>query len=980
MNSPKKKLIEVALPLDAINKACANEKSIRHGHPSTLHLWWARRPLAAARAMIFSQLVDDPSAHPDRFPTPKAQSKERKRLFKLIEDLVQWENTSNETVLKAAREEIWQSWRSACADFVDHPQAKVLFRRNHLPPFHDPFAGGGAIPLEAQRLGLEAHASDLNPVAVLLNKAAIEVPGKFHGKQPVHPALAGEQAVSDVAWTGARGLAEDVRFYTKWIASEAEKRLRRFYPPVEVTPAMAKERPDLKPLVGRSFPVVAWMWARTVRSPNPALEQAEIPLLSSFLISKKPGNEAYVEAVLLPRNKYRFTVRLGAPENKEAANIGTRAGKAQDFVCLFSKVSVPRAYIREEGKAGRIGQRLMAVIAEGPAGRLYLPPTAEQEEAAEAAANHAVVSEARGGFLSGATPTRAMITGGVCSAYGLVTWGHLFTDRQTLALCTFSDLVGEARERVRADALRAGMTADDVGLEDGGSGATAYADAVAVYLGLSSDRLADRNSSLCGWDLAQGARGREATVRNVFARQAMPMVWDFAEVNILGEAAGSFDSAARAVTRVVERLEGAAPGEARQADATIDFIPGCIVSTDPPYYDNISYAELSEFFYVWLRRSLKPVLPKLFSTLAVPKQGELIATASRHGSKERAESFFLDGMTRALAGLAAHAHPAYPVSIYYAFKQAETDGEAGTASTGWDTFLGAVIKAGYAISGTWPVRTELSNRMVSSGANALASSIVLVCRKRPESAPVATRREFVAALRKELPQAISELQAGNIAPVDLAQAAIGPGMAVFTRYSKVLDMEGNPMSVREALAAVNEALDQVLSDQEGDFDGDTRWALAWFDQMGFDDAQYGVAETLATAKNTSVAGLVEAGIILSSRGRVRLLRPNELKPEWNPAKDDRATAWEAVHYLVRAMDEGGEQAAAQLVAQLGDGADVARELAYRLFVLCERRKRASDAAAYNGLVQSWPEVSRLAKASAESGVARQASLFDGGSN
>lgn len=978
MTTPKKKLIEVSLPLDAINKACANEKSIRHGHPSTLHLWWARRPLAAARAVVFSQLVDDPSAHPDRFPTAKAQAKERRRLFRLMEELVQWDNTSNESVLQAARDEIWQSWRSACAEFVDHPDAKNLFRRDKLPAFHDPFAGGGAIPLEAQRLGLEAHASDLNPVAVLLNKAMIEVPAKFAGRPPVRPEPPGQQASSNLAWTGTRGLAEDVRFYGQWIAGEAASRLRKYYPPVEVTPEMTKGRPDLKPLVGRSFPVVAWMWARTVTSPNPALGQAEIPLLSSYLLSKKKGNEAYVEALLLPGNKYKFTVRLGVPENPEAANVGTRAGKAQDFVCLFSKVSVTRAFIREEGKAGRLGQRLMAVIAEGPTGRLYLPPTQEQEAAAAAAVRNPLVTEARSGFLSGSTPTRAMITGGVCSAYGLTTWGHLFTPRQIVALCTFADLVQEARERVRADAVKSGLEAQGASLEDGGRGATAYADAVSLFLALSSDRLADRNSSLCGWDLAQGARGREATVRNVFARQAMPMVWDFAEVNILGEAAGSFDSAARAVTRVVERFAPAAAGFARQADATSETVPNCVISTDPPYYDNISYAELSEFFYVWLRRSLKPVLPKLFSTLAVPKDRELIATASRHGSKEKAENFFLSGMTTALEGLAATAHPAYPITIYYAFKQAETDDASGTASTGWDTFLGAVIKAGYAISGTWPVRTELSNRMVSSGTNALASSIVLVCRKRAATTHVATRREFVAALRAELPTAVAELQNGNIAPVDLAQAAIGPGMAVFTRYSRVLDAEGRPLSVRDALAAINDALDQVLAEQEGDFDSDTRWALAWFDQVGFEEAEYGIAETLSKAKNTSVSGLVEAGIIASSKGRVRLLRPSELRAGWSPRNDERFTAWEAVHYLVRAIEEDGEQGAATLAAELGERAEVARELAYRLFVLCERRKRASDAAVYNGLVQSWPEISRLARATSEASPSSQGTLFERG--
>jgi putative DNA methylase len=833
-DTDNKKLIEVALPLNAINKAAAREKSIRHGHPSTLHLWWARRPLAAARAVIFAQMVDDPSANRDLFPTEKAQEKERQRLFHLIEEIVQWENTTNEAVLQKARDEIWQSWRRACAENADHPRAKELFDRYKLPAFHDPFAGGGALPLEAQRLGLEAYASDLNPVAVLICKAMIEIPPKLVGKPPVNPEAHKGKSLIAREWNGVQGLAEDVRYYGQWMRDEAKKRIGHLYPKIEITAEMAEERPDLKPLVGQKLTVIAWLWARTVKSPNPAFAHVDVPLTSTFMLSTKAGKEAYVEPVI-ENARYRFTMKVGKPKDAEAAKNGTKLARGANFQCLLSGTPIAGDYIKAEGKSGRMGARLMAIIAEGERGRVYLAPTAEHE---------AVARQAKPEWKpEGDVPAR--LTGGTCVPYGLTTWGDLFTPRQLVALTTFSNLVGEAREHIERDAIVAGLPNDHRLLRDGGTGATAYAEAVVVYLALSSDRLADRNSSLCGWDLAQAARGREATVRNVLSRQAIPMIWDFAEVNILNETAGGYDSASRAVVRVVERLLVSNKGEATQADASQTDFRVRVVSTDPPYYDNIGYADLSDFFYVWLRRSLKPVFPDLFATLAVPKTEELVATPYRHGSKEKAEAFFLNGMTQAMRRIAEQAHLAFPVTIYYAFKQSESKSDTGTSSTGWETFLDAVIHAGFAISGTWPMRTELGNRMVSRDTNALASSIVLVCRQRAADAPTATRREFVAALKAKLPQALAHLQRGNIAPVDLAQSAIGPGMAVYTRYSKVLDTQGNPMTVREALALINATLDEALAEQEGDFDADSRWAITWFEENGFKEGEYGRAEQLS---------------------------------------------------------------------------------------------------------------------------------------
>lgn len=941
--SSTKKLIEVALPLEAINKACAREKSIRHGHPSTLHLWWARRPLAAARAVIFAQMVDDPSSLPDLFPTEQKQEKERQRLFKIIEDLVLWENTTNETVLQAAREEIWTSWRRACAENADHPRAKELFDRKKLPAFHDPFAGGGALPLEAQRLGLESYASDLNPVAVLINKAMIEIPPKFAGKPPVNPDSRKEKALIAKEWKGAQGLAEDVRFYGQWMRDEAQKRIGHLYPQIEVTDEMSKVRPDLKKYVGQKLTVIAWLWARTVKSPNPAFAKVDVPLASSFMLSTKVGKEAYVEPVI-ENGGYRFTVKVGKPKDAEGAKNGTSAGKRAAFKCVMSGTPLSYDYIRAEGRAGRMGARLMAIVAEGDRGRVYLSPTSEME---------AIALTAQPTWKPD-TPMHGKCRVNV-SNYGFDVYGDLFTPRQLVALTTFSDLVGKARELIKRDAIAAGLPDDKKPLHNGGIGASAYADAVGVYLGFTVSRQANRACTISFWD------NTSQKIQQAFGRQALPMTWDFCEANPFSDSSGNWLGQLIFPAKSLDAAPADIPGFASQQDAQHQGVSkDRLVSTDPPYYDNIGYADLSDFFYVWLRRALQPVFPELFGTLAVPKAEELVATPYRHGTKEKAETFFLDGMTLAMHRLAEQAHPAFPVTIYYAFKQAESDGAEGTTNTGWDTFLAAVIEAGFAISGTWPMRTELTGNL-KKGVAALASSIILVCRKRSVSAPILTRREFITALKSELPPALIHLQRGNIAPVDLAQAAIGPGMAVYTRYSKVLDAEGKTLTVREALALINQTLDEALAEQEGDFDADSRWALTWFEQSGFAEGEYGLAEQLSKSKNTSVAGMVEAGILESKRGKVRLYRAEELPHDWDPATDSRLTAWEIVHHLIRVLASDGESAAGELVAKLGAKAETGRELCYRLYTMCERKKRATDALAYNGLVQSWSEIMRLSR-------------------
>jgi putative DNA methylase len=943
-----KKLIEVALPLVAINEASAREKSIRHGHPSTLHLWWARRPLAAARAVIFAQMVDDPSAHPDLFPTEKKQEKERQRLFSIIKDLVEWENTTNEEVLERARAEIWQSWRAACAENADHPRAKELFNRHKLPGFHDPFAGGGTLALEAQRLGLEASASDLNPVAVLINKAMIEIPPRFAGRPPVNPKWQEKSKEEKAAnsWHGAQGLAEDVRYYGQWMCEEAERRIGHLYPKIEIIAEMAKSRPDLKPYVGKKLTVIAWIWARTVKSPNPAFAQVEVPLASTFMLSNRVGNEAYIEPVI-EGGGYHFRVGVGKAKDVAAAKNGTKLARA-NFVCLMSGAPISGDYIKTEGRAGRMGARLMAVVAEGDRGRIFLPPTPAME---------AIAHQAKPKWKPDVEFFQQAL-GFRVGNYGMTKWSDVFSARQLVALTTFSDLVHEARERVRRDALAAGLL-HGKSIAEGGIGANSYADAVGLYCGLATSKSADLASTICHWQ----PNPEHLKIAPVFSRHALPMSWDYAEGNPFSSSSGHFFRQWELVCEGLSCLGFGTPGRARQADATSpgDVVEARVFSTDPPYFDNIGYADLSDFFYVWLRQSLKGTFPELFATLVTPKTEELVATPDRHGGRSGAETFFMDGMTRAMHRLAEQAHPAFPVTIYYAFKQSEAEGDEGSASTGWETFLDALISAGFSTSGTWPIRTERPGRMRDFGSNALASSIVLVCRRRSVSAPTTTRRDFIAALKAELPVALAHLQSSNIAPVDLAQAAIGPGMAVYTRYAKVIDAEGKALAVRDALALINQTLDEVLAEQEGDFDSDTRWALAWFEQYGFASAEYGVAETLSKAKNTSVTGLVEAGILTSKAGKVRLLKPADLPEDWDPTTDKRLTVWEMVHHLIRVLEAGGESAAATLAAKLGSKTEIVRELAYRLYTLCERKKRAPEALAYNALVQSWPEIARLAQ-------------------
>lgn len=889
---PRRKLIEVALPLEAINKESAREKSIRHGHPSTLHLWWARRPLAAARAVLFAQLVDDPSSHPDKFPTEEAQRVERERLHGIIERLVVWENIRDEKLLAEAHQEILNS------------------TDGNPPAILDPFAGGGTIPLEAQRLGLEAHASDLNPVAVLINKALIEIPPKFRDRLPVFPGLADSQIRT---WKGAEGLAADVRAYGAWMRDEAQKRIGHLYPKAD----------------GKT--VIAWIWARTVTCPNPACSIA-MPLVRSWWLGKRKGKEAYVIPRIVPNANHpsgqcvKFEIGHDIGTAPTPANDGTVARRGG--FCVGCRAPVSLNYIREQGRAKRMSAQLMAVVAEGDQQRIYLSPTPEQEAASVASPPVDSISGSLGYYPRDLkAPT-----------YGLTQFSDLFTARQLIALTVFSDLVAEVRKQVVEH-----------------SGSTEYADAVATYLGLGVSRAVDRSSTISSWDSSR------STIRNAFGRQALPMTWDFAEAAPFSDSTGNYLSQIEWTAEAVEITPLRGTGEALQQDASNCNFDGLLISTDPPYYDNIGYSDLSDFFYVWLRRTLRDVHPALLSTMLVPKAEELVANPYRHGGRDGAKKFFEDGFRSIFAAARESAFEDYPITVYYAFKQSELD-ERGDVSTGWETLLEGMIWSGWEITSTWPLRSELGNRMMASGMNALASSIVLSLRPRRADADTTDRRGFIAALQAELPDALRNLQQGQIGPVDLPQAAIGPGMAVFSRHAGVIESDGSKMTVRSALARINEILDQVLSEQEGDFDSTSRFAIAWYRQHGYSAGKFGDADNLARARNTSVEAMDRSGILSSRANKVALIRSADTPRDYDVLADQHVSAWEAMHHLIRILETHGVPAGGEFLATAltrPDGAieaDLVKELAFLLFPIAEKNGWTKDALSFNTLATTWTDI------------------------
>ena len=916
------KLIEVALPLAAINAEAAREKSIRHGHPSTLHLWWARRPLAAARAVIWASLVDDPSGDPSL--TPDEQEAERQRLFEILERLVKWETSNNIDVLAEARAEI-----DRC--FPDGP-----------PPILDPFAGGGAIPLEAQRLGLTALAGDLNPVAVLINKAMIEFPTRFEGMPPVHP----EVDKTLTTWERAQGLAADVEAYGRWMRDEAYKRIGHLYPD-----AIGPNGEQLTP--------IAWIWARTVESPDPSWS-GHVPLVASWTLAKRPGKpKVWIEPIIeRDTMTISYAIREGGEPSRERT-VGRTGG-----VCAATGSAMPLEYIRSEGKAGRMGAALLAVAADGESGRVYcsganqlVPPLPQPADVASL----------------GKMPVKHRNF--QPPAYGIGDLAGLFSARQYTALKTFSDLLPDVVERVLDDAAAAGVPEDDIRLCNGGSGSSAYADAVVTYLAFAIGKCANLWSSIVTWMNDRGA------FREVFSRQAIPMAWDFAEANPFSGRGGSWDLCLSKITKVIAELpvpdrSHTPAGEVAQRDARarVRETVGAAIATDPPYYDNIAYADLSDFFYVWLRRNLSGVWPDECSTLLTPKADELIANRYRAGSKEQAEEHFESGMAEFMALVADHQPTGVPATIYYAYRATETkDGEIRT--TGWDTFLQAVIDAGLQVNATWPMRTESPGRILARGTNALASSIVLACRPRLATAVLATRGEFIVALRRELPDAVRVLQSGNIAPVDMAQSTIGPGIKVFSRYARVVEADGSSMPVSAALSIINDVLGEVIDGEEAELDADTRFALTWFAEHGYSPGPSGDADSVARAKNTSLAGIEEAGIGEARAGKFRLYERSELPPNYSPVDDERRTVWEATQHLAAAL-ERSESEAAEFLHVLGGYGDRARQLAYLLYQKANDRGWASEAGAYNSLITAWPNLRTGAAtvAAAAAGPAQQTLL------
>ena len=896
--SYKKKLIEVALPLDAINAESAREKSIRHGHPSTLHLWWARRPLAACRAVLFSQLVDDPSAHPDKFPTEEEQDAERERLFKIIEDLVKWENSTNERVLDAARAEILHS----CA--------------GELPAVLDPFAGGGSIPLEAQRLGLESYASDLNPVAVLINKALIEIPPRWRNTVPVHP-----DAENRSTWSDAEGLAEDVRRYGIWIRDEAKQRVGQFYPKATLGD-------------GTKATVIAWIWARTIGCPNPACK-AEIPMLSTYWLGKKKGKEAR----LLPIGSgSHLEFDIVASPNGEADGNAGEAGVR----CLSCSETHALSIVRPLAKARGLGARLVALVAEGNRRRHYIRATEADRDLAQSLS---IPDD----FPSSPIPDKAL--GFRVAAYGLQDYSQLFSHRQARFLSELYILLDETAARVEKDAQDAGMGPD---------ASSAYARDLNLYLALGVSRFSGRSSSLCIWLNQPKNEG----IANVFTRPTLSMNWDYAEANPFSNSSGNLADNFEWIAKVIQRSPVAthAAAEASQADARTVDATSRVISTDPPYYDNVGYADLSDFFYVGLRRMLRKHFPDVFSTVQVPKADELVSDPSRHDSPEEADEYFESGFRQVFSNALEKTRPDLPMTVYYAFKQSEKNlGEL--SSTGWATILEGLLSAGWMVTATWPVRTERPGRMRANRSNALASSIVLACRPRSDSAGVTDRAGLMRALREELPRPLRELQKTHIAPVDLRQAAIGPGMAIFSRFARVVEPDGDRMHVRSALGLINQVLDQVLDEQEQEFDAETRWAIHWFSQFFFDEGAYGTAEQLAVSMNVAVGAMVDSGIVVSGGGTVRLLTRDEMPHDWDPATDLRTPVWEGMQHLVKRLEADGEASAARLLKRMGGLADSAQLLAYRLYTVCERTK-PNLAGPYNALVASWSEIQRLAKEAA----------------
>jgi putative DNA methylase len=943
--APRKKLIEVSIPLEAINKeALRRKQKAPKGYPTAIHKYWAQRPIALCRAILFAQLVDDPDACADEFPTVEKRRAERDRLHRLIERLILWENSNDEGVLTEARYEIIRSLARARRERLPpfnqmQPQQIIDYLRQHGPPFYDPFSGGGSIPLEAQRLGLKTIASDVNPVAVLIGKSLVELPPKFAGRKPINPEVNELQQ-----WEGATGLANDVRYYGRWMREQGERKIGHLYPKAKLKD-------------GKEATVAAWLWARTVPSPDPRAKGAHVPLASTFVLSSKAGKEVIVKPVV-DRTRMQWHFEIDDKPSKtdiEAAKKGTKAGRGANFVCLLTGAAIDEAHVKSEAMAGRMGAALMSIVAEAQRRRVYLPPSsAHTNAAAIEAPDVPEIDQSMSENPRWFSPP----------AYGMPNYKDLFTARQLTALVTFSDLVVEAHEKILADAKVnwSGTHADDSRrLTEAGVGPLAYADTVTTYLAMVLDRMVFYGSSLCGWLAKDNAMGK------TMPKQALAMSWDFAEGNPIGQSSSDVLTCVRAIADCIEATYTRFPAVVLSRDAQLnDFERGTMFSTDPPYYDNVGYADLSDFFYVWLRRTLFNIHPDLFRRVLAPKAEELVAIPYRHGGSDAAEQHFMEGMKKVLLGIAPVLDDV-PAAIYYAYKQQEAGEENALTSPGWSSFLQAVADAGLTIDGTWPVRSESEGRSVAMGTNALASSIVLVCRLRHVSAPKVVRGDFLRALRGEMPAALAEIRRAGVGPTDIQQAAIGPGIGIFTRYAEVLNTDGTPMRVKDALKLINQVREEITAPATGEYDPETLFALDWFAAKGFEKGRSGDAIVMTNAVDVSLDGMNAAGFFLADGGIARLLKREELPDDWDPTEDNRATVWEACQHLIKRLraEDGGIGAAAALYNRLGSRAEPARALARRLYDICEQNQWAAEGYVYNQLHQEWDAIEKRAAALAK---------------
>lgn len=899
----KKKLIEVALPLVKINFESSKEKSIRHGHPSTLHLWWARRPFCSARALIWAALVDDPSSDPTQFPTLEAQSTERHRLFQILEAISSWDSLRDTKKMDAARAEIRRS------------------TGGNLPTICDPFGGGGAIPLEAVRLGLPTVTGDINPVAVLIQRSMMDIPQRFAAQTPV----SASEEIDFGKYVGLEGLAIDVEFFAKKVLAEVSRRAGHLY----------ADSADPDP---RNGPM-AYIWARTVPSPDPTWMKP-VPLVGSWVLKNKPRSPViWIEPIVNSKTKsISFEIRKkGIPiDGTISRAIGT---------CIATGASITNDAIRQAAQNGTLSSSVVARVYDTKNGRDYRSPHKDDDSRGHTQDVSAWTPE-------GLMPTHPQYMG--CPRFGIDEWQKMFLPRQQHIISVFIDVMHEMESEILQMSLSCGQVRGE-SLNEGGSGALAYSQSISTYLAFILDRCVSRWNTLSIWNTVA------ETIEHVFRMQAYQMTWIFAEANPFSDASGGWEGQIDWVVKVLRDLpvsSGASVAQVSAEKRVATVVPNVLI-TDPPYYDNVPYSDLSDFFYVFLRKTIGHIWPDECATLKTPKQEELVADHERFGSKDLAKQHFEQGMTKVFSAAAKSADAEYPAVIYYAFRSSEED-QGGNASTGWETFLQGLLEGGWSIIRTWPVRTERVTGLKGLK-NMLASSIVLVCRQREISAPLASRGEFIAAMKDELPGALKILQMENIAPVDLAQSAIGPGMAIFSRYAKVLESSGQTMTVRSVLSLINEVLSEVLSGEEADLDPDSRFALTWFEQFGQSPGSFGDAETLAKAKNTSVAGVVESGILMSRDGKVRLLKRDELSLDWDPLSDHRLAIWEVTQFLILKLEES-ERSAADLLRIIGSGiGERARQLAYMMYGICEHKGFAEEAGAYNMLVAAWPEIERLSK-------------------